>query len=270
LAARATVSDGYPLITGFVISGSGDKSVLLRAVGPGLSGFGVPATLAAPRMQIYNATTGQGMYQVNAGWGGASSLTAAFNRLGAFPLAAGSTDAATLVTLPPGTYTVVIPDGQGSGNVLAEVYDADDSTSTGVARFTGLAARAQVVAGDPLIAGLAISGDTPRRMLVRGVGPALAKYNVPGVLSDPVLNVYDNQGQLLAQNDNWQMQTAVNPAQTIASTAEVVAACVSMFDDGSKDAALIITLAPGVYTIHIVGANHSGGTAMVEAYDVSP
>jgi hypothetical protein len=58
LSARATVSDGYPLITGFVISGSGQKSVLLRAVGPGLSGFGVSSPLAAPRMQIFNTATG--------------------------------------------------------------------------------------------------------------------------------------------------------------------------------------------------------------------
>jgi hypothetical protein len=270
LSARATVSDGYPLITGFVINGSGQKSVLLRAVGPGLSSFGVSTPLAAPRMQIFNAITGQDLLDVNTAWGGASSLMAAFNRLGAFPLTTGGADAATIVTLPPGSYTVIVPDGRGSGTVLAEVYDADDSTSTGAVRFTGLSARAQVIAGDPLIAGLAISGNTPRKVLLRGSGPALAKYKVPGVLSDPVLTVYDSQDTLLAQNDNWQTQIAVNPTQTLGSVADVVAACVSVFDSGSKDSALIITLAPGTYTIQISGVNHSAGTAMVEAYDLSP
>ena len=268
LSARATISAGYPLITGFVISGSGQKSVLLRAVGPGLSGFGVSTPLAAPRMQIYNAT-GQDLLDVNTGWSGASSsLTALFNRLGAFPLKAGSADAATLITLSPGSYTVTIPDGQGSGTVLAEVYDADDSTSTGAVRFTGLSARGQATVGDPLIAGLAVSGNTARRVLLRGSGPALAKYSVPGVLSDPVLAVYDSQDQLLAQNDNWQTQTAVNPTQTIGNVADVVAACASVFASGSKDSALIITLAPGTYTVQISGVNHSAGAAMVEAYDL--
>jgi hypothetical protein len=271
LSARATVSDGYPLITGFVISGSGQKSVLLRAVGPALSGFGVSSPLAAPRMQIFNtATPPQSLLAVNTGWSSASSLTAAFNRLGAFPLAVGSTDAAALVTLSPGAYTVIIPDGQGNGTVLAEVYDADDSTSTGAVRFTGLSARGQVTAGDPLIAGLAISGNTPRKVLLRGSGPALAKSGVAGVLSDPVLTVYDNQDTILAQNDNWQTQISVNPTQTLGSVADVVAACVAVFDSGSKDSALIITLAPGTYTIQISGVNHSAGAAMVEAYDLSP
>ena len=244
--------------------------MLLRAVGPGLSGFGVAAPLAAPRMQVFNATTHQGLYEVDTGWGGASSLTTAFVRLGAFPFVVGSADAATVVTLPSGAYTVTIPDGRGTGTVLAEVYDADDSTSTGAVRFTGLSARAQVTAGDPLIAGLAISGTTPRRVLLRGSGPALAKYNVSGVLSDPVLTVYDNQNTLLAQNDNWQTQVAVNATQTLGSVADVVAACVSVFDSGSKDSAVIITLNPGTYTVQISGVNHSAGAAMVEAYDLSP
>jgi hypothetical protein len=272
LSARATVSDGYPLITGFIISGSGQKSVVLRAVGPGLSGMGVATPLlAAPRMQIYNGATP--LLTVNTGWdasGNASSLIALFNRLGEFSLAPGSADAATLVTLSPGAYTVVIPDGQGSGTVLAEVYDADASTSTGAVRFTGLSARGQVTAGDPVIAGLSISGTTPRRVLLRGSGPALAKSNVSGVLSDPLLSVYDSQDQLLAQNDNWQTQTSVNATQTIGSTADVVAACLSAFDSGSKDSALIITLAPGTYTIMITGVSQSTGAAMVEAYDLTP
>ncbi len=270
LSARATVSGGYPLITGFVISGSGAKSVLVRAVGPGLSGYGVAAPLAAPRMQIYSATSGLDLLDVNTGWGGSSNLIAAFSRLGAFPLPASSADAAALVTLSPGAYTVTVPDGQGSGTVLAEVYDADDSTSSGTTSFTGLSARAQVITGDPLIAGLAISGNTSRRVLLRGWGPALAKNGVSGVLGDPVLTVYDNQERLLAQNDNWQTQTAVNSTQTIGSTADVVAACISMFDSGSKDSALIITLAPGSYTIEISGANHGAGAALVEAYDLGP
>jgi uncharacterized delta-60 repeat protein len=267
LSARATVSNGYPLITGFVISGSGQKSVLLRAVGPGLSGL-VPAPLAAPRMQVYTSATP--LLSVNTGWDGSSSLIAVINRLGALPLKVGSADAATLMTLSPGSYTVVVPDGQGSGTVLAEVYDADASTATGAVRFTGLSARAQVTVDDPLIAGLAVSGNTARRVLLRGWGPALTASNVSGALSDPILAVYDGQDQLLAQNDNWQNQTTVNSTQTLGSVSDVVSACTSVFVSGSKDSALIITLAPGTYTIQISGVNHTAGAAMVEAYDLSP
>ena len=85
-----------------------------------------------------------------------------------------------------------------------------------------------------------------------------------------MLTVYDSQDTLLAQNDNWQTQISVNPTQTLGSVSDVVAACISAFDSGSKDSALIITLAPGTYTIQISGVNHSAGTAMVEAYDLSP
>jgi hypothetical protein len=174
------------------------------------------------------------------------------------------------MTLSPGSYTVVVPDGQGSGTVLAEVYDADASTATGAVRFTGLSARAQVTVDDPLIAGLAVSGNTARRVLLRGWGPALTASNVSGALSDPILAVYDGQDQLLAQNDNWQNQTTVNSTQTLGSVSDVVSACTSVFVSGSKDSALIITLAPGTYTIQISGVNHTAGAAMVEAYDLSP
>jgi hypothetical protein len=124
--------------------------------------------------------------------------------------------------------------------------------------------------GDPLIAGLSVIGNTSRRVLLRGSGPALAKSGVTGVLSDPMMAVYDSQGQLIAQNDNWQTQTAVNSTQTLGSITDVVAACIAVFDSGSKDSALIITLAPGTYTIQISGVNQSAGAAMVEAYDLGP
>jgi hypothetical protein len=173
-----------------------------------------------------------------------------------------------LVTLSPGLYTMVVPDGHGSGTVLAEVYDADAAAS----RLTSLSARAQVSDSAQLIAGLTVDGDVPRRVLVRGVGPGLTNYGVAGVLSNPVISVYDAQNRLLAQNDDWQTPVTVNAAYAATSVADILTASGITFAlaPGSKDSALIVTLAPGTYTIIVGGANGSAGTAMVEVYDLSP
>jgi hypothetical protein len=113
------------LAPGFVIGGTEPKRLLIRAVGPGLASFGVEGTLADPRLAI--VPLGKTFTVAsNDNWDGSASLSAAFARAGAFALPAGSKDAALLVRLPPGGYTVQVSGaGNTTGTALVEIYDLD-------------------------------------------------------------------------------------------------------------------------------------------------
>ncbi|MBI5382307.1 MAG: delta-60 repeat domain-containing protein [Opitutae bacterium] len=265
LSSRVQLNGGGTLFSGFAIGGTTAKTVVVRAVGPTLTSFGVTGVLTAPKLQVFDVT-GR-MLVEKTGWSDADNLSTTFARVGAFPLVAGSTDTAAVLNLTPGAYSMHVTGGTGSGVVLAEVYDADSGSTT--SRLTNLSSRTQVVDGQPFIDGLVVGGSAPRRLLIRGVGPALAAYNVAGVLADPVLSFHAVDGTQIAQNNDWQ-----SPATGGASATEVAAAAKSVgaFDlaTGSKDAALIVTVAPGVYTVQLSGANRTSGAAMVEVYDITP
>src|SRR6185436_19147627 len=135
----------------------------------------VTGALANPVVNIFSAT-GEKIL-VNDNWGevpDVAALRAVAAAQGAFPLPEGSRDAAMLVTLPPGGYTVQVA-GAGTGAAaqgvaIVEVYEADAGPSS----LVNLSCRAQVgTGGDILIAGFAISGAESKRVLVRAVGPTL-------------------------------------------------------------------------------------------------
>lgn len=113
---------------------------------------------------------------------------------------------------------------------------------------------------DVLIAGFVVSGQDPQRLLVRAAGPALVGFGVTGTLEDPVLNLYNSSAVLLAANDNWGDSSNVADIRTV--SAQVGA---FEFASGSADAAILITLDPGVYTAQVKGGN---GVSLVEVYAV--
>jgi hypothetical protein len=125
LATRAAIPAGGNLNPGFVISGRERKTVLVRAVGPGLAAFGVTNPLADPLLTVYSGSTIVG---TNDNWSGdptqAAALQIAFTNSGAFTIPSGSKDAALLLTLDPGNYTAVArgADG-GGGELIVEVYE---------------------------------------------------------------------------------------------------------------------------------------------------
>ncbi|MDP3070544.1 MAG: lamin tail domain-containing protein [Opitutaceae bacterium] len=121
LSARNRVGTGDDiLIAGFSLSGSGTKQLVIRAVGPKLAAFGVPGTLADPKLELYSSTGAK--IAENDNW--APTLAGAFSMVGAFPLDAGSRDAALITTLTPGSYTVQVKGADGgTGEALIEVYE---------------------------------------------------------------------------------------------------------------------------------------------------
>ncbi|MES2692401.1 MAG: hypothetical protein V4773_02935 [Verrucomicrobiota bacterium] len=109
-------------VAGFTIGGSTSATVLIRAVGPTLTSFGVAGALADPKLEVFDSNSA--VIATNSGWGGGATLSSAFRSTGAFSLDASSKDSAALVTLPPGNYTVHVTSVTGSqGTALAEIYE---------------------------------------------------------------------------------------------------------------------------------------------------
>ncbi len=267
---RVAPAGDRTLITGFVISGSTEKRVLLRAIGPALAGFGLSDALANPRLELYNSA-GQ-LLQQNDDWSGTETAAAAA-QVGAFALPAGSRDAAMLVTLPPGAYTMQVRTSSESGVALAEIYDASANPQGEYQRLINISSRGTVESGDGvLVGGFVVTGNAPKKMLIRGVGPALAGFGVTGVLADPRLAIYSG-ATVIARNDDWNAPVSVTPNQVTADGAQLAAAASGAgafaLSAGSRDAALIVTLAPGAYTAQVSTAEGGGtGVALVEIYEI--
>ena len=262
LSARASVGTGANVvIPGITVRGTKPKTLLIRAAGPALAAFGVGGTLANPSLGVFDSRGDRVL--ANDNWSDVPNLgdlRAATAAQGAFALPEGGRDAAMLVTLPPGGYTVQVA-GAGTGAAaqgvaIVEVYEADANPST----LVNLSCRANVGVDDNiLIAGFAISGVAPKRVLIRAVGPTLGALGVTGALSDPRLEVVNQAtGSTAAANDNWTADLA-NVFSSVGAFA---------LNPGSTDAAVVATLPPGSYTAKVSGANRGTGVALVEVYEL--
>jgi len=248
LSVRTTLAQDQVLIVGATVSG-GAKPILLRAAGPALNKFGLLG-MTDPRIELYE---GQVLVGSNNNW--SSTLSATFERLGAFAFDAGSLDAAFAQSLSGGFTEQA--QGTGLGVVLVEAYDS----AGGVApRMINLSARNFVGRGaDILIAGFVLAGTGTKQLLIHAVGPTLATFGVPSVLLDPKLGVFSSGGVANAENANW------SPAHS--ATFSAVGAL--PFGANSKDAARLITLTAGEsYTVPVSGTNNTTSDPLIEIYEV--
>jgi uncharacterized protein (DUF1800 family) len=259
LSSRAAVGKGdQVVIAGFVVADGSPKRVLLRAIGPTLQGFGVSDALLDPVLELVDSA-GRTL-ATNDNW--TADTASAFTEAGAFILSPGTKDAVIVATLPPGLYTAIVRGaGDTTGVALVEVYDLE-----GTSRLLNLSSRALAGPGQRiLISGLVVSASSgPRRLLLRAVGPLLNDFNVPGVLADPVLTVYDEVKNVVATNDDWHRGDA---AAITAATTQVGA---YPLPTGSRDAALVIDLPGGAYTVHVSSTGAAEGVALLEAFDLTP
>ena len=263
ISTRTVAGSGErTLVAGFVVAGTGAKPLLVRAVGPTLSTFGVPAPLADPDLSVLSGTSA--LVAFNNDWGSGGSIAALASQVGAFALPAGSRDAALQVSVTPGTYTAVVGGGTASpGSALIEVYDAESAAEVS-SRITNISTRAQLGAGETLISGFVITGDVRKRVLLRAVGPTLSAFGLGSVLADPRLEVISDR-TVLASNNDWTDRAVA--AQVTATSAAVGAFPLAA---GSKDAAIVLQLMPGAYTVQVSGAGNAGGTVLLEVYDADP
>lgn len=257
ISARATTgTDQEAMIVGFYTQG--DKlQTLVRAIGPTLADHSVVGAVKNCRLELFS---GQTLSEENTDWGKhllLTELTALMARTGAFALSLNSLDASLMPDLAAGGYTAYAKsETDEEGVALVEVYA--DPLSTG-GRLVNVSARA--FCGDSfqrLVAGFVIQGTTPRKVLIRAVGPGLAPFNLSHHMEDPFIELYRNQ-TLIASNEDWgnSQATADRFAQLGAFP----------LDEGSKDAALYITLLPGLYTAEIYSKTGESGVVLAEVYD---
>jgi hypothetical protein len=243
-------------IGGFIITGSAPKQVLLRAIGPSLSHFGIPNVLADPILELHGPS---GFVTIiNDNWRDTQEIGIAATGIAPTDNA----ESAILATLSPGAYTGIVKGKNNtSGVALIEVYDLSQGSDS---KLANLSTRAFVSTGsDIVIAGFLLSdGNASNRMVVRGIGPSLAPGSFPAalVLADPTLELRDANGALLVANNDWQD----NPIQA----ALLIAA--GLAPTNNLESGIAATLPPGVYTALLAGLNNGTGIGLVEVYDLGP
>jgi hypothetical protein len=270
-SCRSAVGTGHAaLIVGFAVGGrgtSGSLPLLIRASGPALAKLGVAGSLPDPKLQLYAPGV---VVASNSGWAGNPAIASEAAAVGAFPWAvAPSLDSALYENLAAGPFSAVISGAGGdTGVALGEVYDAMPAFTrlSATPRIVNISGRALVgTGGNILIAGFVIGGAASETVLIRGSGPALSGFGVSGALADPLLRLYQSNGDgtstLLGSNAGWN-----GDAQVGAAAASVGA--FSWGDLASADSALLITLPPGAYTAEVSGAGGDTGVALVEVYEV--
>lgn len=235
------------MIGGFIISGNASKKVVLRAIGPSLAQAGVNGAMANPALELHDST--------GTSIASSDSWTSRRSEVAASGLApTDSREAAIVATLTPGAYTAILRGVNATAGVaLFELYDIDPSHS----QIVNISTRGNVLSGDNvMIGGFIIGGDQPSKVIVRAIGPSLARSGVAGALADPVLELHSGNGSLIFTNNDWRSS---QEDQIIASTIP---------PSNDKESAIVATLQPGNYTAIVRGGNNTNGVALVEVYSL--
>jgi hypothetical protein len=263
IAARSRVGTGANvLIAGFVVIGPEPKQILIRGVGPGLPDS--LDRLMVPRLEVYDGANE--LIYSNNNWSDSNNsdeILEAARAVGAgnpeMPLAEG--DTALLVELDQGLYTAIVrSQDETSGIALVDAFEVTGELT----RMINVSARAYVGIGDEVvIPGFVVDGDLPSKVLIRAIGPGLVERNIAGVLEFPEITVFDSQRNPIAFNDGW--GNLWDPATINDASALVNAPPLA---EGSEDAALILELEPGLYTVKTAGENDTTGVALVEIFAI--
>ena len=257
ISTRLKIETGASVgIAGFVVQGTGNKQVLIRALGPTLTAAGVTGVLADPTITLYDVKSQ--IIATNDNWDQTANIQAWHASLG-LPLPQAS-ESVISISLAPGAYTAIVSGANGTtGVALVEVYDCDLAAPCSP---INISTRGIVRSGAAvMIGGFVVQGTVPKKVLVRVVGPTLAAYMVPNVLTDPMMDVYNSAGTKIFSNDNWQTQSAQGVADVTASGFQ---------PSDPREPALALTLDPGAYTVIVSGVGGMEGNALVEVYDLQP
>lgn len=251
ISGRSMVqTDDNVAIAGFIVQGSGLKRVIVRGLGPSLRDNGVPVAgaLQDPILELRDA---QGGSVTNDNWRSSPQASEIEQTNLAPP---DDRESAIVASLPSGNYTAIVRGVNNTTGIgLAEVYDLNSTNGT---QLGNLSVRANVLTEDNvLIDGVIVHGGSAKRVLFRGIGPELHDRGVTGELSDPAMELHDENGALMASNDNW--RNASNASEIEAS---------GLAPTNDREPAILLTLSPGNYTSITRGVNSTTGIALAEAY----
>ena len=277
ISTRAFVQTGdNVVIGGFVIeraqpnfSPGPPKRVIIRALGPELTQYGIPNALANPTLELHNRTGA--LIASNDNWrttviGGIITSDQVLDILRSGYAPGDGRESAIIADLPPGNYTAIVRGvNDTTGVALAEVYDLNADTNS---ILGNISTRAFVQTDDNvMIGGFIVQGTATKRVILRAIGPELAAppFNVPDALANPTLELHDETGALIATNDNWRT-TIIGGIITTNQVRDIIASGLAPAD--GRESAIIAELPAGNYTAILRGVNNTTGVALVEAYDL--
>ena len=251
ISTRLNVQTGDKvLIGGFIITGTEQKTVVVRGIGPSLP---VPEALANPVIEVHGPS-GE-LLGTNDNWEEAATR----QQIEDSGLAPGNElESALWGVINPGAYTVILSgkDG-GTGVGSVEVYDLDEPADS---RLANISTRGFVDTGDNvMIAGLIVGGGSPfgsANIVVRALGPSIP---VSDALANPTVELHDENGIAIAFNDDWKTRPDGSSQQ-----AEIEATTIPPSND--LESAFVRRLPPGSYTAIVRGTNGTTGIGLVEAY----
>lgn len=266
ISGRTFVQTGDNVgIGGFIVTGTGFKRIIARAIGPSLASAGVSGTLQDPFLELHDSN---GAMRTNDNW--RDTQEAEIRQTGLAPT--DDRESAIIVTVSSGSYTAIIRGADGGTGVgLIEIYDlgspfpnepgnkAEETEGPTSSELGNLSVRADVGTGDNvLIDGVILGAGAPARVVVRALGPSLQASGVSGALQDPTLELRDGNGALLMSNDNW--RDAPNHG-------EIQLTGLAPTDD--RESAVLMILSPGNYTTITRGVNGTTGIGLSETYKLN-
>jgi hypothetical protein len=255
------------MIGGFIVQGTGAKRVIIRAIGPELTQYGITNALANPRLELHNRTGA--LIGSNDNWqatilGGVitTNQVSDIQNSGHAPTAA--SESAIIANLQPGNYTTILRGvNNTTGVALVEVYDLSPAASSSLGNIS---TRSFVQTGEHvMIGGFFVQGNGPKRVIIRAIGPELTQYGIANALGNPRLELHNRTGAVIASNDNWQTTIlggiiTSNQVSDIQNSGHAPTA--------ASESAIVADLQPGNYTAIVRGVNNTAGVALVEVYDL--
>jgi hypothetical protein len=236
------------LIGGFIVTGKGAKKVIVRAIGPSLGDAGLHGALADPILELHDHSGA--VIAFNDNW--KDTQEAAIVATTIPPT--NELESAIVRLLEPGAYTAVVRGkNDGSGVGLVEAYDLDQAGAA--SQVANISTRGFVDLGDNAMIGGFILGNGLRdsKVIVRAIGPSLPVSNA---LADPVLELHNSNGAVIASNDNWKD----------AQEQEIKATTIPPTND--RESAIVKALPAGSYTAVVRGKGETTGVALVEVYNL--
>jgi hypothetical protein len=232
ISTRALVESGENvLIAGFIVTGTKDKKVLIRGLGPSVS---LAGRLADPTLEVRDVN-GDVVHDSkfyllrNDDWKSKSDGSSQQAEIEATGIAPGNdVESAILASLPAygASYTVILKGSEGATGIgVVEVYDLEPTSDS---KLANISTRGVVSIGDDvMIAGTIVLGPGPQQVIIRGIGPSLSTNGqpIPGRLMNPTLMLVDANAHLIAENDNWEdspdrqaiMESGLQPSDALES-----------------------------------------------------
>ncbi|MCB1120801.1 MAG: hypothetical protein KJT03_04590 [Verrucomicrobiae bacterium] len=250
LSTRGYVGTGDDVLIGGFIIRNGPQRMLIRAIGPSLAG--VEDRVTDPALQVIN-NADRSLVIENDNWTDIPSqiqpiIDSGLGNLNLY-------ESAVYLTLPEGIYSAVVSPNGNPGVGLIEIYVDANAGLPG--DLINISTRGVAGSGDQtMIGGLIVGGIASKRFLFRGMGPSLI---IPGSssLADPELLLLDSLGNTIASNNDW--LEASNWDEIEATELGIM----------ETEAAIMMDVNPGAYTIHLRSASEETGIALIEIYSLN-